>query len=104
MGVGMQIVYLGFPGAAPLEAEAGAQLVRLARFDALVANWHLAIEALHPGASSPLYDVRLDLITPAHELKPVARCAGASAEAAIRSAFDLAEKELETVAARGHAH
>ena len=104
MGIGMQIVYLGFAGAAPLEAEAGVQLVRLARFGALVANCHLAIEALRPGAGRPRYDVRLDLVTPEHELRPVAHCAGDDAAAAIRCAFDAAEKALKTAAAveRGH--
>ena len=104
MGIGMQIVYLGFPGAAQLEAEAGAQLVRLARFGAFVSNCHLAIEALRPERASPRYDVRLDLITPAHELKPIAHCAGDNAEAAIRGAFDLAEQALETIAARARPH
>ncbi|MCC8392348.1 hypothetical protein LJ656_07085 [Paraburkholderia sp. MMS20-SJTR3] len=96
MGIGMQVVYLGFPGAAQLEAEAGAQLVRLARFGALLSNCHLAIEALGARTGHPLYDVRLDLITPAHELQPIAHCANANAEEAIRRAFDLAEKQLET--------
>lgn len=100
MGIGMQIVYLGFAGASPLEAEAGVQLMRLARFGALVSNCHLAIEALRPGSACPRYDVRLDLVTPAHELRPVAHCAGDDAEAAIRCAFDAAEKMLETEAAR----
>ncbi|NML31876.1 hypothetical protein [Paraburkholderia antibiotica] len=104
MGIGMQIVYLGFAGAAQLEAEAGAQLVRLARFGALVSNCHLAIEALRPGSAYTLYDVRLDLITAAHELRPIAHCAGDNAEAAIRWAFDLAEKELDATAARARMH
>jgi len=104
MGIGMQIVYLGFAGAAPLEAEAGAQLVRLTRFGDLISNCHLAIEALRPGSAGFRYDVRLDLITPAHEFQPVAHCTGASAEAAIRGAFDLAEKELEKAAARRRVH
>ncbi|MEM5297405.1 hypothetical protein VSR82_24110 [Burkholderia sp. JPY481] len=95
MGIDMQIVYLGFAGAAPLEAEAGAQLVRLARFGALVSHCHLAIEALRPGSSRPLYDVRLDLVTPARELKPIAHCADDDAKAAIRRAFDVAELALE---------
>ncbi|WP_233837780.1 HPF/RaiA family ribosome-associated protein [Paraburkholderia sp. ZP32-5] len=102
MGIGMQIVYLGFAGAAPLEAEAGAQLVRLARFGDLIANCHLVIEALPPNRAGFLYDVRLDLITPTHDLKPIAHCAGTSAEAAIRGAFDLAEKELQIAAANRH--
>ncbi|HEX3383421.1 MAG TPA: HPF/RaiA family ribosome-associated protein [Paraburkholderia sp.] len=99
MGIGMQIVYFGFAGAAPLEAAAAVQLVRLARFGALVSNCHLAIEALRPGSNHPRYDVRLDLVTPAHELRPVAHCAGDDAEAAIRCAFDAAEKVLERAAA-----
>ncbi|MGF6638737.1 hypothetical protein OKW38_000870 [Paraburkholderia sp. MM5496-R1] len=96
MGIDMQIVYLGFAGAAPLEAEAGAQLVRLARFGALVSHCHLAIEALRPGSAHPLYDVRLDLVTPAREFKPVAHCTDDDAKAAIRRAFDAAEMTLET--------
>ncbi|MCC8400531.1 hypothetical protein LJ655_01260 [Paraburkholderia sp. MMS20-SJTN17] len=104
MGIGMQIVYLGFPGAAQLEAEAGVQLVRLARFGALVSTCHLAIEAMRPGHAGPHYDVRLDLITPAHEFKPIAHCAGDDAETAIRGAFDLAEHELETITARTREH
>ncbi|MGF6973645.1 hypothetical protein QFZ94_002072 [Paraburkholderia sp. JPY465] len=104
MGIGMQIVYLGFPGAVQLEGEAGAQLVRLARFEALVPNCHLAIEALHPDRVSPHYDVRLDLITPADEFRPIAHCAGDNAEAAIRGAFDLAEQELEAIVGRAPNH
>lgn len=104
MGIGMQIVYLGFAGAAPLEAEAGAQLVRLARFGDLVMNCHLAIEALRAESGSPVYDVRLDLVSPTHELSPIAHCAGADAEAAIRRAFDMAEAQLQTAAARGRPH
>ncbi|WP_233858150.1 hypothetical protein [Paraburkholderia sp. HD33-4] len=95
MGIDMQIVYVGFAGAASLEAEAGAQLVRLARFGALVSHCHLSIEALRPGSAHPLYAVRLDLVTRAHELRPVAHCAGDDAQAAIRRAFDAAETALE---------
>ncbi|MEX3633503.1 hypothetical protein [Paraburkholderia sp. BR14320] len=104
MGIGMQIVYLGFAGTAQLEAEAGVQLVRLARFGALVSNCHLAVEALRPDRASPHFDVRLDLATPAHELRSIAHCVGDNAEAAIRGAFDLAEQELEAIAARARNH
>jgi hypothetical protein len=104
MGIGMQIVYFGFAGAASLEAEAGTHLVRLVRFGALVSNCHLAIERLRPGSAHPLYDVRLDLVTPAHELRPVAHCAGDDPEAAIRCAFDAAEKVLEAAAGVGLGH
>jgi hypothetical protein len=96
MGIGMQIVYLGFCGTAPLEAEAAVQLVRLERFGKLVSNCHLAIEALSLRSGHPVYDVRLDLIGPTHELKPVGHCTGENAEETIRCAFDAAEKELET--------
>ncbi|WP_233805288.1 hypothetical protein [Paraburkholderia sp. HP33-1] len=104
MGIGMEIVYLGFPGAAQLEAEAGVQLLRLARFGALVSTCHLAIEAMRPDHAGPHYDVRLDLITSAHEFRPIAHCSGEDAEAAIRGTFDLAEQELETIAARARTH
>ena len=45
MGVGMQIVCVGFTGYAALEAEAGAQLVRLERFRARLADCRLTIES-----------------------------------------------------------
>ena len=95
MGIGMQIVYLGFCGTAPLEAEAAVQLIRLERFGAVLSSCHLAIEALRSRSGHPVYDVRLDLITPAHELKPIGHCEGENAGEAIRYAFDAAEKELE---------
>jgi hypothetical protein len=98
MGIGMQIVYLGFSGTGPLEAEAAAQLLRLQRFGGLLSNCHLAIEALRLRSGKPLYDVRLDLVTPTHELKPIGHCASENPEEAVRCAFDAAEKELETVA------
>jgi hypothetical protein len=104
MGIGMQIVYLGFPGEALLEGEAAAQLVRLTRFGKFVSNCHLAVEAVCRGPERPLYDVRLDLISPAHDLRPMAHCSGPDPGAAIRCAFDLAEKELEVSAATGRAH
>jgi len=103
MGIGMQVVYLGFCGAAPIEAEAAVQLVRLERFGKLLSNCHLAIEAIRQRSGNPLYDVRLDLITPAHELRPVGHCTGESAEEAIRCAFDAAERELETCAVSARA-
>jgi hypothetical protein len=99
MGVGMEIDYLGFAGSVPLEAEAGAQLVRLERFGKLLSGCHLAIEALRPRAGGPIYDVRLDLMICANEFRPVSHCVGEDAGEAVRRVFDAAEKELETVAA-----
>jgi len=94
MGVGMQIAYLGFAGSAALEAEAGAQLVRLDRFRGLISGCHLAIEALHTGTGLRAYDVRLDLITRGNELRPVQRCVGEDAKEAMRRAFAEAERAL----------
>jgi hypothetical protein len=95
MGIGMQIVYLGFCGTSQLEAEAASQLVRLNRFCALVPNCHLAIEAVRSQAGSVAYDVRLDLITPAHDLWPIGHCAKVNPEEAVRCAFDAAEQWLQ---------
>ncbi|MBN3752275.1 hypothetical protein G3N95_04940 [Paraburkholderia sp. Tr-20389] len=95
MGIGMQIVYLGFCGTARLEGEAAAQLVRLERYSGLLSNCHLAIEQIHSRSDRPTYDVRLDLITRTRDLKPIEHCSSEDAEQAVRSAFDAAEKELQ---------
>ena len=93
MGVGMQVVCLGFAGAARIEAEAGAQLVRLDRFSRRIGDCHLTIEALR-GAGARMYDARLDLITRGGDLIPIALCSSEDPEAAVRAAFDAAEKAL----------
>jgi hypothetical protein len=93
MGIGMQIVYLGFPGEARIEAEAGVQLLRLMRFASRVAACHLAIELLH-GAGGKYYDARLDIITPDKELIALPHCSETDPEAAVRAVFDYAEREL----------
>jgi hypothetical protein len=93
MGIGMQIVYLGFPGEARIEAEAGVQLLRLMRFASHVSACHLAIEALH-GPSGRYYDARLDIITPDKQLIALPHCSDNEPVAAVRAAFDYAEREL----------
>ena len=93
MGIGMQIVYLGFPGEARIEAEAGVQLLRLMRFASRVGGCHLAIELLH-GPGGKYYDARLDIITPDKELIALPHCSETQPEAAVRAAFDYAEREL----------
>jgi len=98
MGIGMQIVYLGFCGTSQLEAEAAAQLVRLERYSRFLSDCHLAIEAVRSRSGDPTYDVRLDLVTPAHDLKPIGHCSGENPEEAVRCAFDAAEKELQATA------
>lgn len=104
MGLGMQIVYLGFPGSSALEAEAGVQLLRLERFSAVLSGCHLAIERLHssqPGLSQPAYDVRLDLVSASRELAPLGHCEGHDPVAAMRAAFDVAERQLASAAPAG---
>ena len=44
MGIGMQIIYLGLPGNASLEAEAAVQLLRLQPFSAAFSDCRLEIE------------------------------------------------------------
>jgi hypothetical protein len=94
MGVGMQIVYFGFPGAAQIEAEAGVQLLRLERFSQRICGCHLVIEALRV-AGHPLYDARLDLITRGDKPVAIPHCSDEDPERAVRAAFDLAEQELD---------
>lgn len=101
MGLGMQIVYLGFPGSAALEAEAGVQLLRLERFSGVLAGCHLAIERMRHtqhGSHQPAYDVRLDLVSASRELAPVGHCEGNDPVAAMRAAFDAAERQLGSAA------
>jgi hypothetical protein len=101
MGVGMQIVYLGFAGSAPIEAEAGVQFVRLERNRRTISGCHLAIEAVHDGPGHTVYDARLDLITCANELIPVRHCPHEDPHIAVQAAFDAAERQLEGVIRAG---
>lgn len=109
MGVGMQIVYLGFVGTSQIEAEAASQLVRLDRFSKSIAGCHLAIESIHAPRDDcrlsadaahaddprgPTFDARLDLILRSGEFVPIRHCLDANAERAIRAAFDSAEEQL----------
>jgi nucleotide-binding universal stress UspA family protein len=91
----MQIVYLGFAGSTAIEAEAGAQFVRLGRFGRHIAGCQLAIEATGGRAGRRVYDARLDLITRDNDLIPVKRCSNEDPHVALRAAFDAAERELE---------
>ncbi|MGK8207892.1 metal ABC transporter ATPase [Burkholderia cenocepacia] len=94
MGVGMQIVYLGFAGSAELEAEAATRLVDIERFRALISGCHLAIEARRMPGGMRAYDVRLDLITRNDELKPLPHCSGDDVCETVRRAFAAAECAL----------
>lgn len=93
MGIGMQIVYLGFAGAARIEAEAAVQLLRLERFGHILSGCHLAIEQMH-GLSGVVFDIRLDLILRNNDLVAVPHCTNADAQAGLHAAFDHAERLL----------
>ena len=95
MSVGMQIAYRGFVGSAGVEAKAHAELARLARFSGRIAGCHLAIEAMWDRPGHRLYDARLDLITPDHELIPLARSTDEDPDTAVHVAFDTAVRLLE---------
>ncbi|RQV12160.1 metal ABC transporter ATPase [Burkholderia cenocepacia] len=94
MGVGMQIACLGFTGSAAVEAEAGAQLVRLERFRALLDGCHLAIEARTVADGARLYDVRLDLSMRDAAPRSLPPCVGADVDDTLRRAFAQAEQVL----------
>jgi hypothetical protein len=93
MGIGMQIVYVGFPGEARIEAEAGVQLLRLMRFAAQVSSCRLAVEAMR-GPSGNYYDARLDIVTSDRQFLSLPHCADREPESAVRAAFDYAERAL----------
>jgi len=107
MGVGMQIVYLGFAGTSQIEGEAATQLMRLERFSRAISGCHLAIEAIRErpggaGASAPatdircpVFDARLDLIMRNGEFVPIEHCLNFDPNIAVRAAFDFAERQLD---------
>jgi hypothetical protein len=94
MGIGMQVVFLGFSGSAVLEAEAGAQLVRLVRFGRKISGCNLTLRALpgHPDKLS--YGAQLELIALSGALVAMAVCAHDDPLRAVEAAFDAAETEL----------
>ncbi|VBB13841.1 metal ABC transporter ATPase [Burkholderia stabilis] len=94
MGVGMQIACLGFAGSAAVEAEAGAQLVRLERFRALIDGCHLAIESRGAADGGRTFDVRLDLVMRDAALRPLPPCIGDDVNDTLRRAFAQAEQAL----------
>jgi len=101
MGLGMQIVYLGFCGTPAIEAEAGVQLLRLGRFSALLLECRLAIELLRFHGQPLTYEVRLDLVSPSNELYSGGYCESEDAGAAVRAAFDAAVRVLLASGAGG---
>jgi len=101
MGIGMQIAYLGLSGTASMEAEAAVQLLRLQPYSTYFSDCQLVIEHMGQRSGSSLYEVRLEIGTAARALTRIARCARASAEEAIRCAFNKAVRALEILSAHG---
>lgn len=95
MGVGMQIVYVGCTGFAALEAEAGAQLVRLERFRARLGDCRLTIESRMSADGGRTYDVRLDLLMYGRVPVSLPCCSRDDAAEAMRCAFTQAERMLD---------
>ncbi|BCZ84563.1 hypothetical protein PTKU64_82380 [Paraburkholderia terrae] len=102
MGIGMQIIYLGLPGSASLEAEAAIQLLRLQPFSAGFSDCRLEIEQVGQSCETSMYEVRLEVTTLTRGLRRIGRCVRDSAEAAIRCAFNRAVRVLAVVATRGN--
>lgn len=94
MGLGMQIVYVGLPGSAAIEAQAGVQLLRLSRFNAMLSECRLVVELLPAAGQAPRYAARLELLSALHELDSVHRCEHADLDAALLAVFEAAEGDL----------
>ncbi|RKU05329.1 metal ABC transporter ATPase [Burkholderia sp. Nafp2/4-1b] len=94
MGVGMQIVCVGFAGSAALEAEAGAQLVRLERFRARLGDCLLAIESRPTVYGGRSYDVRIELFMHGGAPAALPCCTGEDLNDTLRDAFAQAEQVL----------
>jgi hypothetical protein len=98
MGIGMRIVFIDFRGTRALEAEASVQLVRLARYEAILSECCLEIEANgRPGYGSTMYVAHLVLLLRSNVTVSARRCEDEVPEQAVRLAFDGAERELRTM-------
>ncbi|WP_155803286.1 hypothetical protein [Bordetella sp. FB-8] len=94
MGLGMQIVYVGLPGLAAIEAQAGVQLLRLGRFNAMLSECRLVVQLLPTSGQAPGYGARLELFCARHEFDSVHRCEGADLGVALIAVFEAAERDL----------
>lgn len=100
MGLGMQIVYVGLPGSAAVEAQAGVQLLRLGRFNAMPPECRLVVEALASSGQATGYRARLELMSSERTLDCAHQCEDVDLNAAVRAVFEAVERELATRASR----
>ncbi|MGI4812591.1 MAG: hypothetical protein ACRYG5_10970 [Janthinobacterium lividum] len=94
MGIGMQVIFIGFPGSLVIEAEAGAQLVRLERFARKISGCNLTLQSLSKRLDKRLYGAQLDLIALHGPLLTMAQCTNDDPLRAVEAAFDAAETAL----------
>lgn len=100
MGLGMQIVYVGFPGSAAVEAQAGVQLLNLGRFNAMPPECRLVVEALPCPGQALRYRARLDLIASKCSPACAHQCESDDVDACVRAVFEAAERELTAKAGK----
>ncbi|WP_063551649.1 hypothetical protein [Burkholderia territorii] len=94
MGVGMQIVCVGFAGSAALEAEAAVQLVRLERFRARLEDCSLVIESRPRADGGRTCNVRLELAVRDRSPVSLPRGSGDDVIEVLGRVFALAELVL----------
>jgi hypothetical protein len=94
MGLEMQIVYVGLPGSAAVEAQAGVQLLRLGRFNAVPSEYRLVVESLPAAGQAPRYRAQLELMSSERALDFAHQREDADLNAAVRAVFDAVEREL----------
>ena len=99
MGIGMQVVFVGFARSFALESEASVRLIRLSRFSQRVGDCTLTIEALTAvqGPGPACYHVRLDLVARDGVIVLGTPCASHEPASAIDAAFNAAEVSLGSV-------
>lgn len=100
MGLEMQIVYVGLPGSAAVEAQAGVQLLRLGRFNAVPSEYRLVVESLSSVEQAPRYRARLELMSSERVLDCAYEREDADLNAAVRAVFEAVERELASRASR----
>jgi hypothetical protein len=96
----MQIVYVGLPASAAIEAQAGVQLLRLGRFSAMPPECRLVVESLSSPGQAPRYRARLELIASQCAPDCAHQCESDDPDASVRSVFEAAERELASRADR----